>query len=56
MQRLWCSALGLFIDVRKVQEGHHFLQTVLKARKLFLIGGERDLRRLAEKGSPPDAP
>lgn len=42
--------------LRKVQEGHHFLRTVLKARKLFLIGGERDLRRLAEKGSPPDAP
>ena len=41
---------------RKVRAGHHFLKAVLCGEKMFLIGGERDLRRLAEKRFPPDAP
>jgi len=40
---------------RKVRAGHHFLKAVLCGEKMFLIGGERDLKRLAEKRFPPDA-
>lgn len=41
---------------RKVRAGHHFLKAVLCGEKMFLIGGERDLRRLAEKRPAQDAP
>jgi uncharacterized protein len=34
---------------RKVSTGHHFLRSVLKREKIFLIGDQRDLARLAEK-------
>jgi len=30
----------------KVNAGHHFLKTVMDEPKLFLIGGERELKRL----------
>jgi uncharacterized protein len=33
---------------QRVREGHHFLVDVLKHPKLFLIGGPRELERLAE--------
>ena len=33
----------------KVRAKHHFLGTVLKGEKIFLIGGERELARLAKK-------
>lgn len=33
----------------KLQENHHFLNTVLKGKKLFLIGDEHELARMAEK-------
>jgi predicted nucleotidyltransferase len=33
----------------KVAARHHFLNTVLKGEKIFLIGGERELARLAKK-------
>jgi predicted nucleotidyltransferase len=33
----------------KVSAGHHFLRGVLKREKMFLIGDERELARLAEK-------
>jgi len=33
----------------KVCAGHHFLRGVLKQEKIFLIGDDRDLARLAEK-------
>jgi uncharacterized protein len=29
--------------VKKLSEGHHFLETVLKSEKIFLQGGEREL-------------
>src|SRR5260370_2794913 len=32
----------------RVAEGHHFLANVLRGRKLFLIGDEDELGRLAE--------
>ena len=34
----------------KVREGNHFLATVLKDAKLFLIGGEDELESLARQG------
>jgi hypothetical protein len=33
----------------KLAAGHHFLKGVLKAEKIFLIGDDRELERLAEK-------
>ena len=33
----------------KVSAGHHFLRSVLKKEKVFLIGDERELERLAEE-------
>ncbi len=33
---------------RKLQAGHHFLTTVMAAPKLYLIGGERELKRLGK--------
>ena len=33
----------------KVKSGHHFLHAVLKGKKIFLIGNEHELERLAEK-------
>ena len=33
---------------RKVSTGHHFLRSVLKREKMFLIGDQRELARLAE--------
>lgn len=34
---------------QKVSTSHHFINTVLKEPKIFLIGSENDLRRLAQK-------
>jgi predicted nucleotidyltransferase len=34
---------------KKVQEGHHFVKTVLEEKKIFLIGDEDELRKLAGK-------
>ena len=34
---------------QKVLAKHHFINTVLKGPKIFLIGDENDLRRLAQK-------
>ncbi len=34
---------------RKLAAGHHFLASVLRSEKLFLIGDQRELARLAEK-------
>ena len=33
----------------KLVSRHHFLQTILKREKIFLVGDERELARLAEK-------
>jgi hypothetical protein len=33
----------------KLASGHHFLTSVLKSDKVFLIGNERELERLAEE-------
>ena len=33
---------------KKVKEDHHFVKTVLEGEKIFLIGDEGELRRLAE--------
>jgi hypothetical protein len=33
----------------KLAKGHHFLKTVTKGPKIFLIGDERELKRLAKK-------
>lgn len=33
---------------RKLAEGHHFLSTVMDGPKVFLVGSEDELRRLAE--------
>ncbi len=33
----------------KIQAGHHFVKSILKREKIFLIGDERELKRLAEK-------
>ena len=33
---------------RKLADGHHFLSEVVARSKIFLIGDERELRRLAE--------
>ncbi|MFC1958238.1 nucleotidyltransferase domain-containing protein [Chloroflexota bacterium] len=33
---------------KKVKEDHHFVKTVLEEEKIFLIGDEGELRRLAE--------
>jgi predicted nucleotidyltransferase len=33
----------------KIKAGHHFLNAVLKREKVFLIGDDRELKRLAEK-------
>ena len=33
----------------KIHAGHHFLKSILKREKIFLIGDERELKRLAEK-------
>ena len=35
---------------RKLDEGHHFVGTVLHGPKVFLVGSENDLRRLVESG------
>jgi uncharacterized protein len=32
---------------RKVKEGHHFLSTVIREPKIFLVGEEDELQRLA---------
>jgi len=34
---------------QKIQENHHFLKTVLESDKIFLVGDEHELARLAEK-------
>jgi len=34
---------------RKVKEDHHFVKTVLEDEKIFVIGDEDELRRLAER-------
>jgi predicted nucleotidyltransferase len=34
---------------KKIRTGHHFLSTVLSEEKIFLIGDEGELRRLAEE-------
>ena len=34
---------------RKVRRGNHFLSTVLESKKLFVIGDERELARMAAK-------
>jgi predicted nucleotidyltransferase len=34
---------------KKVKEDHHFVKTVLAGEKIFLIGDEDELRRLAER-------
>ncbi len=34
---------------KKLREKHHFLATVLKSSKIFLIGGRRELKKLAAK-------
>ena len=31
----------------KVKSGHHFLHTILKGKKIFLVGDEHELERLA---------
>lgn len=31
---------------KKLQAGHHFLTTILKTPRIFLVGGERELKRL----------
>jgi len=33
----------------KIRAGQHFLKSILKREKIFLIGDERELKRLAEK-------
>jgi len=33
---------------QKVRDDHHFVKTVLEGEKIFLIGGEGELRRLAD--------
>ena len=33
----------------KLAAKHHFLRSVLKSEKIFLIGGDRELARLAKK-------
>ena len=33
----------------KILAGHHFVQSILKREKIFLIGDDRELERLAEK-------
>ncbi len=33
----------------KIHAGHHFAKSILKREKIFLIGDERELERLAEK-------
>jgi hypothetical protein len=33
---------------KKVKEDHHFIKTVLQDEKIFLIGGEGELRRLVK--------
>ena len=33
----------------KLSAGHHFLRSVLKKQKIFLIGDERELERLAQE-------
>ena len=38
---------------RKLAEGHHFVGTVLDGPKVFLVGSENDLRRLAESRLDP---
>jgi predicted nucleotidyltransferase len=41
---------------RKLAKRHHFLSSVLAAPKIFLIGGDDDLARLAEGGMAEGAP
>jgi len=41
---------------KKIASGHHFLNTVLKEKKIFLIGDEDELRRLAQKQVAKKAP
>ncbi|MEI8373789.1 MAG: nucleotidyltransferase domain-containing protein [Planctomycetota bacterium] len=33
----------------KINAGHHFVKSILKREKIFLIGDDRELKRLAEK-------
>ena len=33
---------------KKVKEDHHFVKTVLEEEKIFLIGDDGELRRMAE--------
>ena len=35
--------------VSKVAEGHHFVRSILKAKKIFLVGDSDDLARLAKR-------
>jgi predicted nucleotidyltransferase len=35
----------------KMEDGHHFVSSLLKAKKIFIIGDENDLAGLAEKPS-----
>jgi uncharacterized protein len=35
---------------RKLAEGHHFLSSVIREPKVFLVGGEHELARLAKSG------
>jgi predicted nucleotidyltransferase/DNA-binding transcriptional ArsR family regulator len=41
---------------KKVRAGHHFLTTVLRESKVFIIGSEHELGRLAEKRVVDPAP
>ena len=36
---------------QKLAEGHHFIKTVLEEKKIFLIGDEDELGRMAESGT-----
>ncbi|MFO7901506.1 MAG: nucleotidyltransferase domain-containing protein [Planctomycetota bacterium] len=40
---------------RKLREGHHFLTSVIKTQKLFIIGGPDDLARIAQHEARPAA-
>lgn len=40
---------------RKIREDNNFLLTVLAEPKIFIMGGEDDLKRLARKEAPPGA-
>jgi hypothetical protein len=36
----------------KLKEGHHFVSSILKGKKIYVIGGKDDLAGLAEKSIP----